>query len=615
MFSGAEQLVEAFFTELSAQLKEKPGKLGIIAGEIEAYGELLSPLSFLPFIGSWIDRIRGAGSAIRKFQERRKESITARRARLASKLRELDDPILVVIDDTDRLRTDEIRDIFKLVRLTASFPNIIYLLAFDRVRVEEALTETGIDGRSYLEKIVQVAVDVPAIPQETLLRHVGQSLDAALEDLGEPVSFDAERWPDVLMEIIMPLIRNVRDVRRYTASVRGAAYTLHKQIELVDLLALEAVRTFLPDVFTALNRAQEGLTRTPNDFRGRDADTHLKQSVDKMIEVAKEHGDIARALITRVFPAAQRYIENMNYGPEWPRTWLKARRVAHIDILRLYLERTASEGFSAFTDAERAYGMLADEERLDEFLRSIDLGRLQDVIAALENYEDDFPVESVVPASVVLLNLLPRLPERQRGMMTLGTRSIVRRVVVRLLRRLPGQTEVEAAVGEILPKVKSLTTKLELVTIVGYHEGAGHRLVSEEAAQDLERATKDEIRAATPDELAEESDPLDLLLTLGIWDEDGEPVVVPPGEARLNAKILDASRQEVRSQTFGNRAVRRTLRLSWDVLIEVYGGEDHMREAVESVRPMAESDERLAETIELADRYLSGWRPERSDDD
>jgi predicted KAP-like P-loop ATPase len=476
MFSGAEQLVESFFTELSAQLKDKPGRLSTIAGEIEAYGELFSPLSILPFVGSWIDRVRGAGSAIKKFQERRRGSVAARRGTVASKLRELDAPILVVIDDTDRLRTDEIRDIFKLVRLTASFPNVIYLLAFDRARVEEALTESGIDGRSYLEKIVQVAVDVPAIPQESLLRHIGQSLDAVLEDFGEPVSFDKERWPDVLMEIIRPLIRNMRDVRRYAGSVRGTARTLHKQIELVDLLALEAVRTFLPDVFTALARAQEALTRTAITFGGRDTEPHLKQSVDEMIEVAKDQDDIARALIRRVFPAAQRYIENTHYGPEWSRTWLKARRVAHIDVLRLYLERTASEGLSAFTDAVRAYGLLTDESRLDEFLRSIDLARLEDVIAALENYEDEFPIESVVPATVVLLNLLPELPERPRGMMTLDTRIVVGRVLLRLLRRLPGQAEVEAAVREILPSTPTVDRDLAAQgTGRGADEGGRHR--------------------------------------------------------------------------------------------------------------------------------------------
>jgi predicted KAP-like P-loop ATPase len=216
MFSGAEQLVDVFFAELAAQLKIKSGKIGKIAGEIEAYGDLLSPLSILPF-GGWIDRVRGASGAIRKFQERHKESVTARRATLAAKLKELDSPIVVVIDDIDRLRTDEIRDIFKLVRLTASFPNVIYLLAFDRARVEEALSETGLDGRSYLEKIVQVTTDVPAVPESVLLRQIGEALNKAIDPVGDSILFDENRWPDVLMEVIRPLIRNMRDIRRYAA--------------------------------------------------------------------------------------------------------------------------------------------------------------------------------------------------------------------------------------------------------------------------------------------------------------------------------------------------------------------------------------------------------------
>ena len=63
----------------------------------------------------------------------------------------------------------------------------------------------------------------------------------------------------------------------------------------------------------------------------------------------------------------------------------------------------------------------------------------------------------------------------------------------------------------------------------------------------------------------------------------------------------------------GNRAVRRTYRLSWDALVKLYGGEDQLRAAIESVRSIGESDEQLAETIVLADKYLTGWRPDRDD--
>lgn len=86
------------------------------------------------------------------------------RDKVSKALKKLDKPLIVVLDDIDRLSTPEIRDIFKLVRLTASFPNIIYILAFDRVRVEQALGEQGISGRDYLEKILQLVADLPVIP-------------------------------------------------------------------------------------------------------------------------------------------------------------------------------------------------------------------------------------------------------------------------------------------------------------------------------------------------------------------------------------------------------------------------------------------------------------------
>jgi predicted KAP-like P-loop ATPase len=69
----------------------------------------------------------------------------------------------IAAEAVDRLRPQEVLDIVRLVRLVGDFPNTLYLLAFDRGRVEECLGESNIErGRAYLEKIVQVTHDVPA---------------------------------------------------------------------------------------------------------------------------------------------------------------------------------------------------------------------------------------------------------------------------------------------------------------------------------------------------------------------------------------------------------------------------------------------------------------------
>ena len=60
-------------------------------------------------------------------------------------------------------------------------------------------------------------------------------------------------------------------------------------------------------------------------------------------------------------------------------------------------------------------------------------------------------------------------------------------------------------------------------------------------------------------------------------------------------------------QTMGSRAVRSAARLHWSILVEVFDGEANVKEVVDALRGSA--DEELIPVIELADRYLSGWRP------
>ena len=133
IFSGAEQLVERFFAELSAQLKirnlEKLGKA------LDEYGNALTGR-----MGFWV---RTTGIFVR----RSSGGLSGHRQRIETALARRTLPIVVVVDDVDRLSGPETRDIFKLVRLTANFPNLIYIVACDRKPVEVALNGTEMVGR------------------------------------------------------------------------------------------------------------------------------------------------------------------------------------------------------------------------------------------------------------------------------------------------------------------------------------------------------------------------------------------------------------------------------------------------------------------------------------
>jgi len=608
MFSGAEQLVESFFIELAAQLKIRP-ELANIAKDVEEYGETFSGLGWLPVVGPWIERGRGAINILAKFLERRREGVGVRRAKLEKALASLGKPIIVFLDDIDRLAISEIRHIFKLVRLTASFPNIIYIVAFDRLRIEQALTEENVPGRIYLEKILQIAIDLPAIPDHILRQQILAAVDDALADIEKPGPFDGQVWPDVFEEIVRPLIRNMRDVRRYAAAVRGTIAALDGQIALADVLAIEAVRVFLPDVFTRLHDAVGGLTITSDFLQGGRGDSpELKTQIDNLIEASRTHADIVRTVVNRLFPAGQRHLpRGSHYGQDWKSRWLRERRLAHEDILRLYLERVEGEGLKAFRDAEQAWACFNDRTALDGYLRSLGKDRLRNVIASLETYEQQFAPEHVVSGTIILFHLLPDLPEKRRGMLELDDRFVVGRVTYRLLRSLRDPSAVEGAVRQILPELTSLSSKLELITQVGYREGAGHKLVSERAAGEFERLWRGEVRASPVECLVKEWDLARVLILTKREADTSEDSLNIDSSSELTLALLRAARSEVLDQTFGSRAVRRSPCLAWDVLTELYGDEATLRQRIETLRAVHLKG--TDDLLELADKYLSGWRP------
>ncbi len=605
MFSGAAQLVESFFVELASQLKIRRD-LAEIGKDFEAYSEIFSGLGWLPVVGTWSERIRGVTKIGGKFLQRRKGGIGGRRRKLEKALSSLDRPIVVVLDDIDRLETSEIRDVFKLVRLTANFPNIIYIVAFDRDRVEKALDEEGLPGRYYLEKILQEAIDLPVVPSHVLHQQITSALDNALDDIENTGPLDGQVWPDVFVEIIRPLVQNMRDVRRYAATIHGSVISLEGKIALADLLALEAIRMFLPDVFKLLHGAIESLTADSDSASDSHSDPdYLKAQVNGLIEAAGDHSRVVESMIKRLFPAGGRYIDGSFYDSSFKEEWFRERRVAHKDILRLYLERLANENLQAVMGAEEAWQRIANRDTFDEYLRSIDSSKLQDVIASLEMFGEQFVAEHVVPGTIVLLNLLP-LPERQRGMFDLTPRVTVLSVVSRLLKSLNDPTSIEKAVRQILPELKSLSSKLVLIGLVGCQKDVGHKLVPENIASEFEKDWREEVRSASVDDLADEHELLWVFLYTKQTADLSESPFNIDCSPKLTLALLRAARSETLSQAMGSWAVQRSPRLAWDDLIELYGDEATLRERIENLK--AANLGGADELLQLAEKYLDGYR-------
>ena len=582
MFSGTEQLVERFFAEISDQLKLRD--LKELGKALEEYGTVLTGR-----LGFWF-KLTGI------FLRRKSRGLSGRREKIENALAERDKPIVVVVDDVDRLSGSETRDIFKLVRLTASFPNIVYIVACDRKRVETALHGDGVDGRDYLGKIIQIPFDLPELPRHLFKKQTITSIRTVLNHLDDPGPFDEHQWQEVFELIIRPLIRNMRDLRRYCVAIHGTAESLEGAVACVDILALEAVRLFLTDVFMLLPESQHDLTVSPGAEQIRkDFDATIASAVDgsnedklpsnpqidKMIETGQPSGEIVRNLFRHLFPQAALFLPGDQHFPEFsPSKMLQERRVGHELVLRLYLERVADQDLLDTYDAERAFALMANRNALEEFLSSPDPARLQNVIRHIQHYENEFQAEQAEAASIVLLNLLPNLPRQSVPLLDRAQR-LIGAIVVSLLRTVHPEQDREQAVYAILHELTSLSAKVTLLHRVGHHPNVGKKLVSEDTAATLEKLLTTEIQAAHPETLAEERNPALVISFAQQHSKQSEVPFTVPDSPKLTFSLLQDCQTESYRASLGASSPPQSFKgLSWRNLVSLYESNTLLKQRV-----------------------------------
>ena len=480
-----------------------------------------------------------------------------------------------------------------------------------------------------------------------LAQELYEAIERALADIGNPGPFDKEVWVDVREEIVRPLIRNMRDVRRFAMAIRETVGGLEGQVAQTDVLALEAIRVFLPDVFRLLPGAIDGLTVMSRAVERRidrmtmhepadplsGLNKWLKAQVDGLIaaaekdrepEAARTAKEVVEALVGHLFPVAAR-LRQMSDGASEPYVnddaaqHLRERRVAHERVLRLYLERVTGPDLLAFHDAERALARMTDRGGLNDFIRSLEPSRWQDVVSNLCDLADWFLPAHVEPGIVVLLGLWPDMPERPSSMGVLGndTRDIVRRATYRLLSTLEGAAAVEAAVRRILRQVTSLSSKVELVLLVGHSEDSGHQFVSETATNELETMLRNEIRAASAADLAEEREPSRVLVFAKHYGAPSEEPFEIDDSPELTFALLRSVRWVATAASSGSLTVTLSPAMGPDILLDLYGGKevlktriDDLRAGFESLKPWIEnrgiSLDEAEHLLALAERNLTG---------
>lgn len=367
-FADHEHLAHQFLEEFRKQLIHESKRLLDIGNLIASYADTLGGVMATGASALGAPVPAGIFAAFFRRLARKKRDVVALKEEISAKLRNADQRIVVFIDDVDRLTPPEINQLFRVVKAVADFPNVVYVLAFDREEVARALnSELRVDGAAYLEKIVQVPFVLPTLRQDTLRDLLVEDVRRSAPEVRfepSPDQYDAN-----VLFAAGDLLRRPRDLVRFANAFAPTYAGLRDDVMAVDVAALELLRVVEPRVYRAIrdhgHRFLEGpgnLQLKRSDLDPRDVDWNEGMSDTRRASVVR--------LLDRLFPQRTR----RTYSSAEIQRWETQGRVC------------SGRGYTTYFQQQRPDDKISPRE-VDEILEFSDALRLTTVwreLAAVE---------------------------------------------------------------------------------------------------------------------------------------------------------------------------------------------------------------------------------------
>jgi len=369
LVSGEVKITQTFFSEIGNKLegfvKDPAAKARAVswrkyARALETASLLAGTFDFVspalgivaPGAGAWASkRLRRAKELAEQAAgslETQAASLQETKHELREHFKGLRKPLLVVMDDIDRLTTEEICLVFRLVKANADFPNTIYLLLFQRETAEKALDEISNNkGQEFLQKIVQVGFDLPVPSRNTVHQVLLQDLDQLLGVVVNEGEWENERWMNLWCGGISHYFTNIRQTHRFLNSFKFvlSAFKGETTLEInpIDVIAIECLRVFEPDVYAKVHESKARLTR----HHDHDDRKEIEAFSQRLLEGVRGSAEHVKETLRLLFPVLESVWGGFVYGSEWYRTWTRQRRICAPEffdryfILRLPTDQTS----------------------------------------------------------------------------------------------------------------------------------------------------------------------------------------------------------------------------------------------------------------------------------
>ncbi|MEX0729462.1 MAG: P-loop NTPase fold protein [Aquisalimonadaceae bacterium] len=374
LISNAETLCEAFLVQIAAVIgtaHARSSRARAVASHLLSFAKMLGPVKLIPGVEPW-------GTLAQTVTQQLAEGATGlaqlgamdlhtRKEQINKSIRTFGRPIVVLVDDIDRMTPQEVREVFRFVKAVGDFDGVTYVLAYERGEVTGALQSAGIHSSdAYLEKIIQLSYPLPKLSMRRLVqlfeRHLEEFIATHLTRDEALKEHEQQRLDELVARGLLRALRRPRDIIRLVNRLLLSVPATRGQVNFADVVAFETLSFRFPRIVDAVRRNPSGFVgavglaeedpdvwaRLVHDHEaeeGRDELAGWKKQL--LATVPDNERELAERLLSSLFPE---FLSNWDHNP----ADAAARRlVCHGPTLRALLGVGYVYGLPNATDIER----------------------------------------------------------------------------------------------------------------------------------------------------------------------------------------------------------------------------------------------------------------------
>ena len=451
-YTDKDNLISLFFRVLKNRLdmdkyEETRKKIG---KALTDYSDALDALALVPMVGSGLATILKTIAKAQGAELSKDVDIDTTKENLETVLGDTNQKIVVIIDDIDRLTNTQIRDIFQLVKQVGNFPNIIYVLSMDREVVCRALESVhNIDGAKYLEKIVQIPFEIPALLKPRLRELFLTKLENTIKAISDNPKIDQSYWSEVFTNCIEPYIKTLRDVNRVINTFQFRYKILYAETAFEDMVALTTIEVLEPQLYQWIGRNKDLLCSTYSHsfsalFRDK---SDYRTSIYEELKKLGINTDIGIKFLSTLFPVFANDIDerSVRYTSSNIRETMRVAQEERFDSYFMF----DLGGIPVSRYIINTYiNILPLDDLIDTITKINNNGNIEYFIDELKSLVDTIPEKRLGLLSSVILNVLHKFSQNSQFFM------------------LSAYTKAEFLVYDIMNKINDENERYNLIKSV-----------------------------------------------------------------------------------------------------------------------------------------------------